>query len=362
MINFTKKIFLGFICMIHVVVFAQRNTDSQVVTFEEVYDVPYEINKFFFQFQPIYGEMFVANINAGLGFEVSSYLKDQFDFKISVRKTYARQFDVARDLSEKNSIFTADRSGIANVPRAYSFLEFGATYHIKDFEKDSETRMFLYKKSYKGDKWARRVPREANIPSKVRKVYGARLGGIFYNTTTDLKRAMDAQNVSFENLVTENGETFKEVITQSGVSVDDVSLFGNVDVAGIYVGGSIAWIHNIAVKFDNEYQLGRDDLILTAFADIIYAPSIYVHDIAYTQRNKVGDLTDYVFNADVLATNEIGFRLGLDGKFNRTIGWGYGAEVGYKPTLKRRGLYVLVKISFPIYSTNLDYQVETFGK
>jgi hypothetical protein len=281
------------------------------------------------------------------------------DFKVAARKTYSKQFDVSRDLAEKNSIFTLDRDGITNIPRSYGQLEFGATYHIKDFEKDSETTMYLYKKSYKGDKWAARVPKQADIPSKVRKIYGARLGGIFYNSSTDLKRAIDKQEVTFDELVTADGTSMATVL---GASLDDASVFANVDVGGIYVGGSMAWIRNVAVDFDNKYQPGVDDLILTAFADIIIAPFTHVQDIQYTQRNGASTPTDYVFNSDAISTSKVGFRIGLDGKFNRTLSWGYGAEIGSKPTLKGRGGYALIKISFPIYSTNLNYKVEAFGK
>lgn len=367
MTNFIRRTFLVAICLINIVAFAQRKgSDDAPVTFEELYDAPYEINKLFVQFQPIYGEMHVANINAGLGLEVSYYLEDKMNFKVSARKTYAEQFDVARDIADKNGTLTVDRSGITNIPRVFGYLEFGATYHIKDFEKDSETTMYLYKKSYKGDKWASRVPKQADIPCKVRQIYGARLGGIFYNSTTDLGRALNKQDLGFADLLTEGGESLEDVIIASGASTDDVSLFGNIDVAGIYVGASMSWIHNIAVDFDNKYQPGVDDLILTAFADIIIAPFTYVEDIAYTQRTQRGGagnyLTDYLFNSDVLSTSKVGFRLGLDGKFNRTLSWGYGAEIGSKPSLKGRGMYALIKISFPIYSTNLKYKVEAFGK
>lgn len=361
--GFIQRTLLLAICLINVAAFAQRRSKEDApVTFEELYDAPYEINKLFVQFQPIYGEMFVTNINAGFGLEASYYFKDKFDVRVSARKTYTKQFDVSRDLSEKNSVFTLDRNGISNIPKVYSYFEVGGTYHIKDFEKDSETTMYLYKKSYKGDKWASRVPKQADIPSKVRKIYGARLGGMLFNTSTDLKRAIDKQGVSFSELVTADGsQNLESFIGTSEIA--DVSLFGNVNVAGLYVGGSMAWIHNVAVDFDNKYQPGVDDLILTAFFDIMFAPAVTVDDIVYTRRDdNTGAPVTQTFLADPINTTKIGFRLGLDGKFNRTLSWGYGAEVGTKPTLKGRGAYALIKISFPIYSTNLNYKVEAFGK
>ncbi len=49
-------------------VFAQgERTDKTAVTFEELYDEPYNINKLFVHLQPLYGEVFATNINAGFG-------------------------------------------------------------------------------------------------------------------------------------------------------------------------------------------------------------------------------------------------------------------------------------------------------
>jgi len=54
--------------------------------------------------------------------------------------------------------------------------------------------------------------------------------------------------------------------------------------------------------------------------------------------------------------------VGIDGRFNRALRRSYGGEVGYKPTFAGMGFYALMKISFPVFGTNLDYKVESFGK
>ena len=115
----------------------------------------------------------------------------------------------------------------------------------------------------------------------------------------------------------------------------------------------MTWIKNVAVDFDNKYQEGVDDLIFTAFLDLLVAQSVSVDDVVYN---------GLMYSVDDVDTGIIGFRAGLDGKFNRTLSWGYGGEIGMRPGLKGRGFYALIKISFPIYSTNLDYSVEAFGK
>ena len=71
---------------------------------------------------------------------------------------------------------------------------------------------------------------------------------------------------------------------------------------------------------------------------------------------------DVEYSVQSLKTNPVGFRLGMDGKFNRALSWGYGAEVGVKPGLKSGGVFALLKISMPIYATEVDYEVEAFEK
>jgi hypothetical protein len=344
--------------MASISLFAQDRKDKTAVTYEELYDEPYSVNKLFIAFQPLYGELFVTNINAGFGVEASYYYQDKADFKVNYRKTYSRHFfDFARDLAVNNS-------DVDNHAQVYSYLEIGGTYHIKDFEESSKTKMVLYKNSYKGSKWASRVPLHAEVPCKVRKVYGARLGGIMWNSATDLSRALDDQGLTNESLKTaENlslpGTYFR---TESGKE-EKLNVFTNVASKAIYVGGSMSWIRNVAVSFD-KFEEGIDDLMFTAFFDILYSPSLKVDDIVYTDRdpNTPQDATPRVYSVSPVKTQTFGFRTGIDGRFNRALSWAYGAEIGYRPSVQGAGFFALLKISFPVYGTNLDYKVESFGK
>ncbi|MDH4058282.1 MAG: hypothetical protein OEU76_05930, partial [Cyclobacteriaceae bacterium] len=63
-----------------------------------------------------------------------------------------------------------------------------------------------------------------------------------------------------------------------------------------------------------------------------------------------------------LKTKSFGFRAGIEGKFNRTLSWAYGGEIGYRPSVEGQGFFAMLKISIPVFSTNLDYKVEAFGK
>lgn len=356
------KYFLTFIAALlatSVNLFSQDRKDKTPVTFEEIYDEPYTVNKFFVGFQPLYGELFVANINAGFGVEAVYYHKDKLDFKAHYRKTYSRRFfDFSRDLALNNS-------DVDNSAGVYSYMEFGGTYHIKDFEESGKTKMFLYKNSYRGNRWSSRVPLFADVPCKVRKIYGARLGGIMWNSATDLNRVLDKQGLTHNDLKsTTDDRVIPATETDSNGQPESVNLFTNVSTQGFYIGGSLAWIKNIAVNFD-KFEEGVDDLMFTVFADILFSPSITLDDIVYSRKDALGNpdlTTTSTYSVSPIKTQSFGFRLGIDGRFNRTLSWAYGGEIGYRPGIAGRTFYALFKISFPMYGTNLDYKVESFGK
>ena len=339
---------VGYILGTGQLAFAQDQIESNAVTFEELYDEPYLVNKLFIGFQPFYGELFATNVNAGFGAEASYYLKDKVDFKAHFRKTYSSSFyDFSRDLARRNS-------NVDNKPEIFNYYEFGATYHFKDFESPSKTKMVLYKSGYKGNSWASRVPLQTVVPCKLRKIYGGRLGGIIWNSTTDISRALEKQGLTNVDLVSNEGAgglplTYLDPVT---AKTRDVKVFSNVYSTGLYVGGSITWIRNIAVSFD-KYEEALDDGIMTLFFDILYSPGLKVDDILYNNS---------IYSTDALKKSPVGFRLGIDGKFNRQLSWAYGGEVGYRPSIKGQGVYAMFKICFPIFGTNLDNKVESFGK
>lgn len=325
---------------------AQDRRDKVPVTFEELYDEPYAINKLFVHLQPMYGELWKSNINAGFGLEATYFMRDMFTFRIHARKAYSQKFDLSRDLAERNN-------DMEDEPNIFNMYEFGATYHIKDYTKSSTTKMVLYKKSYKNGKWAARVPLNAEVPATLRKIVGARLGGMFFDSSVDFKNAIDDQGGSVAEFTNAEGTGLPEMLPDENGDMRDIMVYGNMAAAGFYVGSSITWIRNVAVDFDNNYQDAVDDLILTAFFDILVTPKMDISDVTYLAEP---------YSTDALGTNKFGFRLGLEGKFNRTLSWAYGGEIGMRPGPEKRGLYAALKISFPVYSTNIDYSVEAFGK
>jgi hypothetical protein len=298
-------------------------------------------------------------VNAGFGVEAIYYHQDKMDLRAHFRKTYSQKFfDFSRDLA-------MDNSDVDNEIEVYRYFEIGGTYHVKDFEQSSKTKMYLYKSSYKGNRWASRVPLYADVPCKVRKIYGVRLGGIMWDSSTDLNRALAKQELTNADL--KSGETSlpTEQFNPETGEMEPVDVFTNISSKGLYVGGSVSWIKNVAVNFD-KFEEGVDDLMLTVYADILFSPSITLDDVVYTRKfddfgNPVTPTTA-TYSLDAVKTKTFGFRLGVDGRFNRTLSWSYGGEIGLRPSIDGRQFFAMFKISFPVYGTNLDYKVESFGK
>jgi hypothetical protein len=335
----------------------EQRKDNTPVTYEELYDEPSNIKKLFVHFQPLYGEMFATNINAGFGLEANYFLNEKFDFKGHFRKTYTSSFyDFARTQAEQNS-------DVDNTPVVFTYFELGGTYHVKDFETSSKTKMFLYKKSYAGNKWAARVPLSAEVPCQVRKIYGARLGAIVWKSATDINRVMEKQDLTTVDFVSSEGTTLADAESDpDNFKTDNSTIFSNVSSVGVYLGGSMTWIRNVSVSFD-KFESGVDDLILTTYVDLIFAPSLKVDDIIYSKADPSGSRFDTnTYSASAISLSKFGFRAGIEGKFNRTLGWAYGAEIGMRPSIQGKMTYALLKISFPVFGTNVNYKVESFGK
>lgn len=324
----------------------QQNRQRDPVTYEELYDDPESVNKLFVAFQPIFGELWATNPHAGFGIEGWYYLDQVADFRIHLRMPYGKGFDMARNSALHNSSMDSE-------PFAINHFEIGGSYHFKSSIEDSETKMVLYKRNYKGTRWTAQVPLQIVVPSKVRKVYAARFGGIWFDSSTDLNRIIERQDENiYDRIQDENGNILPRTYTDNNNEPQQVNIFGNVDVKGFYAGVSMSWIRNVAVDIDN-HDPGVDDRMITAFFDLLIAPWVSLDNVYFQ---------DIPYSVSEIETNPVGFRLGLDGKFNRTLSWGYGGEIGIKPGLKKGGFMALIKISLPIYGTNLDYEVEAFGK
>ena len=319
---------------------AQDTSAKSAITYEELYDDPYAINKLFLHLQPMYAELSATNVTAGFGIGANYYMENKADFFVSFRQAYTQSFDLARDAALKNQV-------IVNKPNGFTFAEIGGTYHFQDFEDDTDTKLTLYSRKYqKGNRWAAHVPEHTVVPTKVRKIRGVRLGGFAFDTSLDLKRITQEQTVVLEDA--------------EGAFPQGLYVYSNEVVKGFFIGGSMSWFKNMAVKPDKGFAILSNNHMLTTFADIMIAPSIVIDDVLYRDPSLGNTLRR--FSTDEVKTKPWGFRLGAEGKNNRTLGWAYGVEVGARPGVKRKGFFAMFKVSLPVYSTNLNYRREAFGK
>lgn len=328
-----------------------RRADSKIMTYETIYDDPMDINKLWIGFQPIYTDIYTQNINAGYGVEATYYWAQKADFRFHFRKPYNQHLDQQRYLALKNG------NAMDNQPAVYNFMELGGTYHIKDGAEDTETFIYLYSRRYKGAKWASMNPDKSKVQTQVRKIIGARAGAWRYQSSIELSRQILDRELVLEQLnpsVNPDPDNMAPMVLDSSyVAENQIFPFTNFSATGGYVGASYAWIKNFAIDPDRNYDDLVKDLIFTAYFDILFAGKAEFENVFYRGAE---------YNAQDIARSMFGFRMGVDGKFNRTLGWGYNGELGFRPGMKTKGFYALLKISFPMYSSDMDNKVEAFSK
>ncbi len=328
-----------------------RRSEKKSMTYETIYDDPMDINKLWIGFQPLYTDVFTQNINAGFGVDAAYYWQQKADFRFHFRKPYNQHLDQQRYLSLKNGL------DMDNSPVVFNYIEAGGTYHIQDAEEETETFIYLYSKRYAGSKWASMNPDKSKVQAKVRKIIGGRAGGWRYQSAIELSRQIKSDGLSLPQVgivgTTDPDMPAPQVIDAAHLEANEIYPFTNVRATGGYLGASYAWIKNFAIDPDRNYDDLVKDLMFTAYADVLIAGSMEMENVFYRGAEySVADLGKSMF----------GFRAGVDGRFNRTLGWGYNGEIGMRPGMKTKGFYALLKITFPMYSTDMDNNVEAFGK
>ena len=314
------------------VAFGQEEEEEEVPTYQTMYDDPYDIRNLYLMFQPIYGDIGAINLTGGFGIEGAYYHKSKFDVQLAFRTSYGKRFDINRDAATRNATNT-------DAFPMYFNIEFGGTYHIQDVMKESSSKVLLYSKSLKGTDWASTVARYAEVNGKVRTIIGGRLGGMFNSTTTNINAILSVQE--------------KDLYDSEGLPYLNEDIYSNLQTFVIYVGGSYSWIRNYAVEFSERWDPSGDDQLITPYFDIMFAPSINLSDVTIDGET--------VSTADIDQLS-LGFRGGVNVKFNRKLSWGYGVEAGIKPGIKKRGFFLVFKMSFPLYAKKLGTKETSTGE
>ncbi len=310
--------------------------ESESVVFEKLYDEPYDIYKLWIKFQPMYFDMFMSNFNAGFGFEAQFIEYEKFDLNLAIRKPYSSSTDVYRQAGEQNNDFTT------NLKPAI-FAEFGGSYHVYDKVKDGTAKIVLRRK-YNSEKARNREkikPVEfVKVECNVREIIGARAGFNTYSTSFNLSDVALRQNI--ESFQGNNGTVLNNFI--------DNRLYANISATGFYIGGSYSQFRNVIIKPEDYNNLGND-ILVTAYADLIIMPSFDLSNVFLADEN---------FDISNVKTNPVGFRVGLEGKFNQSFTYSYGFEAGVRPSVAKRGAFALFKVSFPVLATSLKMEKEAF--
>lgn len=329
--RFKSTFFIGLVMGLAINSYGQATKKSKALKYTVTYDDPYDIKKLFIHFQPIVGDIGALNITGGFGLEANYYHKDKLDFEFSGRTTYGSSFDIERDAANRNAFNE-------NAISTYFYGDAGGTYHILDRTKKSESKVLLYSRRLKGNEWASTVPKNALIKNTVREIVGGRAGAFFYTTATGVETILAKQEL--------------DLFFNDGTPVVSEDLYTNVAAYGFYVGGSMSWFKNFAVDFESRWEPNGDDLLMTTYLDVLYSPGITIEDLLIGGETvSLGDIKQ----------SPLGFRAGLKGKFNRTLGWGYGVETGVRPGVQKSGFFFAFKLSFPIYGTKLEQTVEAIN-
>ncbi len=307
------------------------------VTYNILNDEPENINKLFIGFQPFYGELWATNPTIGFGLDATYYHHNKAHFRMNFRRAYGSSFDMMRHSANVNS-------SLENRYKTLNFFEIGGTYHIKDAVIEKPTTMVLYESDTEKNEWSAKVPPVANIEGKLRTIIGGRLGAMIYNSTADANRFIERQEVGYDNIVSEAGDPIPLTYENEMFETEQVNMFTNVSVIGMYLGASHTWIRNVSVDITG-YEPNVDDLIFTTYFDLLIGLDIRKDNLFYEGVE---------YSLSPLKSLPMGARLGVEGKRNRKSGMAFGAEIGYRPGLKKGGFFGQVRVAIPMISTNLD--------
>lgn len=293
-----------------------------------VYDQPEKIRRFFLGFQPIYADVFSNGVNTGFGVEAFYLPKNgKFDLHASFRKPYsARFYDQARDNMDKTS-------NTLNESVGFMFAEVGGTWHLKDEVQMVPGKISVIRKEgNQKDRWTRAT--QVTVPFKQRTITGVRAGFQAWRSAVNVTEVLEKQGSRNADVA------LPEQLVDADGNFSPFTVFSNVYNRSVYVGYSLTRIRNHSVLFDN-YETAVQDGIVMLYADVLVAPWLDLDDVEF----GVG-----TYSLDKVKLQRIGIRAGVELKSNKKLGWGYGAELGWRPAPQGNMGYVLVRLSVPVFA------------
>jgi hypothetical protein len=324
-----RKIFLVLIPFFGTFASAQENIMPDTTGLSILYDRPHDIRNLYIGLQPLYSELYAAGVNAGFGADIQYYAHKAVDFNLSFRRSYsAGFFDLVREEARKNS-------NTFNKIRSYYFAEAGVTIHLADYNKTSMAEIFLHGEGFGPQTWAVHAPKSIFVPAELRTIIGARIGGMVWQSGFNVSSALKKQGLN--NLLIGLPDEFVDYQGRNLPFTAFSTMYGQA----IYAGISITEIKNIAVGFD-QIDASADDSMVRLYGDVIMATFLATDDVQYSGVSHTLDTQ--------LKMDRIGFRFGMDARFNRNRSWALGIEFGNRPGPHLRTLYANMKVSFPVFA------------
>ena len=295
---------------------------------EVIYDQPEKIRRIFLGLHPIYTDVFSNGVNAGFGIDAYYLPKTgKFDVRASFRKPYSsRFFDQTRDNMNKTS-------NTLNPSVGFVFAEVGATWHLKDETKTISGRISVISKNgQKKESWARAT--QVIVPFRQRTITGVRAGFQAWRSAVDVTKVLDKQGSRNADLA------LPEQIQGDDGNFLPFNVFSNIYSRALYAGYSFTRIRNHSVVFDG-YETAIQDGIVTVYADLMVAPWLKLDDVEYGFAS---------YSLEKVNLRRAGLRAGVELRSNKKFGWGYGAELGWRPAPQGSTGYLLVRLSIPVFA------------
>jgi len=295
---------------------------------EVIYDQPEKIRRIFVGFQPVYTDVFSNGVNAGFGMDAYFLPKTgKFDVRASFRKPYSsRFFDQTRDNMDKTS-------NTLNESVGFLFAEVGGTWHLKDEINTITGKISVISKDgQKKDSWSRAA--QVSVPFRQRIITGVRAGFQAWRSSVDVTRVLDRQGSRNADIA------LPEQIEGADGNFLPFNVFSNLYSRALYAGYSLTRIRNHSVYFEG-YETAIQDGIVSVYADLMVAPWLKVDDVEYGFAS---------YSLEKVKLRRTGIRAGVELRSNKKFGWGYAAELGWRPAPRGSTGYLLVRLSIPVFA------------
>jgi hypothetical protein len=333
--------------------FAQLDASfpSQSVNYKVINDDPKDLNHLWVHVQPLTIDAMQMNVAVGSGIELTYLPNSRFELKGGLRGNLINALDFHRFSTSNGASITWQESKreqsqmtLSNsFSRFYSF-EIGGMYVFKDSDLQGASKIILNDNPAPGNTGFSEM---IEVDSKIRQLFGARLGISSMASTVSLQKALDDQNVKLTGdqgtVLSKNGTQTTNGFSTKGNSNE---LFTSFSSTGFYLGAAMQRIKNISIKSDRQGILSNNS-IFTVYADLMFNPFTKLDDIKTTWTGKPVKET---FSTSAISLSKFGGRIGAEVRYNQASFISLGAELGYRPSIQGEGFYGLIKLSIPTFS------------